>query len=55
MLPNITENDTILKILNKYGTSTFDKINSEKAVEVLDMFKYLYSKDLIIKETVTMK
>ena len=54
MLPNITENDTILKILNKYGTSTFDKINSEKAVEVLDMFKYLYSKDLIPKETVTM-
>lgn len=54
MLPNITENDTILKILNKYGASTFDKINSEKAVEVLDMFKYLYSKDLIPKETVTM-
>lgn len=54
MLPNITENDTILKILNKYGTSTFEKINSEKAVEVLDMFKYLYSKDLIPKETVTM-
>jgi putative chitobiose transport system substrate-binding protein len=48
--PNITENDTILKILNKYGV---ERLNSEKGVEVLDMFKYLYSKDLIPKETVT--
>ena len=49
-LPNITENDTILKILNKYGV---EEINSEKSIEVFDMFKYLYSKDLIPKETVT--
>ena len=52
-LPNITENDTILKILNKYGVSDTSEINSEKSIEVFDMFKYLYSKDLIPKETVT--
>ena len=46
MLPNITENDTMLKILNKYS--------QEKKVYVFTMFKNLYSKDLIPKETVTM-
>ena len=45
-LPNITENDTILKILNKYP--------KEKKQYVFTLFKDLYSKDLIPKETVTM-
>lgn len=52
-LPNITENDTILKILNKYGISDPADINNSKSVEVFEMFKYMYSKDLIPKETVT--
>lgn len=54
MLPNITENDTMLKILNKYGVASSSLINSEKSVEVFDLFKYLYSNYLIPKETVTM-
>lgn len=54
MLPNITENDTMLKILNKYGVASSKLINSEKAVEVFDLFKYLYANDLIPKESVTM-
>lgn len=53
MLPNITENDTMLKILNKYGVATSVSVNSDKAVEVLDLFKHLYSNNLIPKETVT--
>lgn len=53
-LPNITENDTMLKILNKYGTASSSLINSEKSADVFDMFKYLYSNNLIPKETVTM-
>lgn len=53
-LPNITENDTMLKILNKYGAASSDLINSEKSAEVFDLFKYLYSSNLIPKETVTM-
>ena len=52
-LPNITENDTILKILNKYGINDPADINNSKSVEVFEMFKYMYSKDLIPKETVT--
>ncbi len=54
LLPNITENDTMLKILNKYGVASSALLNSEKAVEVFDLFKYLYSGRLIPKETVTM-
>ncbi|MGN0032103.1 MAG: ABC transporter substrate-binding protein [Candidatus Gastranaerophilaceae bacterium] len=53
MLPNITENDTMLKILNKYGVASSELINSEKSVEIFDLFKYLYSNNLIPKETVT--
>jgi len=45
-LPNITENDTMLKILNKYP--------NEKKKYVFTLFKNLYSNDLIPKETVTM-
>ena len=52
-LPNITENDTMLKILNKYGVSTPDTIASDKSVEVFDFFKGLYVKNLIPKESIT--
>ena len=52
MFPNITENDSMLKILNKYGV-TFNQLNSEKAIEIFDLFKYLYSNNYIPKETVT--
>ena len=52
MLPNITENDTMLRILNKYGV-TFANINGRKSVEVFNLFKNLYKNDLIPKETVT--
>ena len=52
LLPNITENDTMLRILNKYGVTT-SNINSEQSVEVFDYFKNLYVNALIPKESVT--
>lgn len=52
-LPNITENDTMLKILNKYGINSQKNINSKKSAEVFELFKQLYKNDLIPKETVT--
>jgi putative chitobiose transport system substrate-binding protein len=52
-LPNITENDTMLKILNKYGISTSGLIDNQKSVDVFNLFKTLYAKELIPKETVT--
>ena len=52
-LPNITENDTMLKILNKYGINSPETINSEKSIRVFEMFKNLYTKNLIPKESIT--
>lgn len=52
LLPNITENDTMLRILNKYGVTALN-INSEQSIEVFEYFKNLYAKDLIPKESVT--
>lgn len=52
MLPNITENDTMLRILNKYGI-TAENINSTQSVEVFELFKKLYENNLIPKETIT--
>ncbi len=70
-LPNITENDTMLKILNKYdctlsngeGANVSEQselyiggrgLSSVSCKKVFILFKNLYSKDLIPKETVTM-
>jgi len=52
-LPNITENDTMLKILNKYGINSPENIASEESVEVFEYFKNLYEKNLIPKESIT--
>ena len=53
-LPTITENDTMMKILNKYGVSELSDLNSDRSVKVFEMFKNLYEKDLIPPETITM-
>ena len=52
-LPNITENDTMLKILNKYGINSHKNINSEKSKEVFELFKEMYEQNLIPKESIT--
>lgn len=52
-LPNISENDTMLKILNKFGINSAENINCEKSAEVFDFFKKLYTEDLIPKESIT--
>lgn len=54
VLPNITENDTMLKILNKYGITNYTQLATNKSVQVFNMFKSMYAKNLIPKETVTM-
>jgi len=52
-MPTITENDTMLKILNKYGINSWENINSAKSVEIFNFYKDLYNKNLIPKETIT--
>ena len=53
-LPTITENDTMVKILNKYGISKIEDFNSPESIKVFEMFKNLYQKNLIPPETITM-
>ncbi len=53
-LPTITENDTMVRILNKYGVSDISNFNSPQSAQVFEMFKNLYQKDLIPPETITM-
>ena len=52
-LPTITENDTMVKILNKYGISKIDDFNSPVSNGVFEMFKNLYQKGLIPPESIT--
>ena len=53
-LPTITENDAMIKILNKYGVSEIEDLNSDISKKVFGMFKTLYEKELIPPETITM-
>ena len=50
--PTITENDTMLKILNKYGIGV-NNIDSDEAVKVFNMYKNLYLHKLIPAESIT--
>lgn len=52
-LPNITENDTMLKILNKYGVTSPEMLDSEKSAQVFEFFKELYRENLIPRESIT--
>lgn len=51
--PTITENDTMLKILNKYGICSADMIASDESIRVFNMYKNLYNKKLIPAESIT--
>lgn len=50
--PTITENDTMLKILNKYGVGV-NNIDSNESVKVFDMYKKLYQQKHIPAESIT--
>ena len=53
-IPTITENDTMIKILNKYGINQIADFDSEQSKQVFEMYKNLYKKNLIPAETITM-
>lgn len=52
-LPTITENDTMVRILNKYGISEPSEMHSQESVKLFEMFKTLYQKGFIPPETIT--
>ena len=52
-MPTLTENDTLLKILNKYGINSPDTLTTVCSEYIFNQFKILYQKDLIPKESIT--
>ena len=52
-ITNKTENGTMHKNQKKYGVNSYENINSEKSAEVFELFKDLYQKNLIPKESIT--
>ena len=52
-MPTITENDTMYKILNKYGINSADTINSDESKSIFNFYKRLYQDNLIPRETIT--
>lgn len=52
-MPNITDNDTMLKILNKYEITTPSKLTSKDSIAIFDFYKNLYKQKLIPEESVT--
>ncbi len=50
---NFAENDTLLKLLNKYNINSPQTINSEKSIELFNTFKKLYDKGILPKESLT--
>ena len=52
-MPTLTENDTLLKILNKYSINTPEALVSQKSVDIFNEYKRLYKDNLIPKESIT--
>ena len=51
---NLNENDSLAKILNKYGVNSFESEEEiAQAIFVYEMFNDLYKKNLISKDTLT--
>lgn len=50
---SLTENDTLLKFLNKYNINFYTNINSAKSIELFSTIKNLYLKNYIPKESIT--
>lgn len=50
---NFAENDTLLKLLNKYGINSADTINSNESIKLFEKFKDIYDSNIIPKESVT--
>ncbi len=50
---NFAENDTLLKLLNKYNINSPENINSDESVRLYKKFKKLYDTSSVPKESIT--
>ena len=51
--PNLVENDTMFRILKKYGIDSPETITSEYSVELFDQFKTVYQAGALPKEIIS--
>lgn len=51
-MPTITENDTMLKILNKYNINSPYSLKNADSVKIFNFYKQLYKDNLIPKESI---
>lgn len=52
-MPTLTENDTFLKILNKYNINKVEKLTTGDSEHLFQSFKSLYDNEFIPKESIT--
>ena len=52
-MPTVNENDTLLKVLNKYGITPENGLQSDAALSIFERYKNLYQNNLIPKESLT--
>ena len=52
-MPTLTENDTLLKILNKYSINNPQTFSTDEAVKIFEEYRKLYRNDLIPRESIT--
>ena len=53
-MPTLTENDTLLKILNKYNINTSESLLSKTSKNIFSQIKDIYRLDFIPKESITL-
>ncbi len=52
-MPTLTENDTLLKILNKYEINSPESLTTGNSINIFQQYKKLYAQNLIPKESIT--
>ena len=50
---NLAENDTLLKLLNKYDINSPEKLTSQASINLFKKIKYMYDENIIPKESIT--
>ena len=52
-MPTLCENDTFLKILNKYGIREYTAFKSKETEKIYAQYKFLYANNFLPKESIT--
>lgn len=51
--PNLVDNDSMLRILNKYGINSPEDVKSSESVQLFEQFRKIYQEGFLPKETIS--